>query len=81
MPIFEFRCLECGHLFEKLFVGANDQAELACPECQGESLERVVSRTSYMMGAGPGGNKPTVTEKSCAPGSRCMTLDIPGPSK
>ncbi|MBU2498354.1 MAG: zinc ribbon domain-containing protein [Proteobacteria bacterium] len=81
MPIFEFRCLECGHLFEKLFVGANEKADLACPECQALSLERVVSRTSYAMGAGPGGNKPTITEKSCAPGSRCMTLDLPGPTK
>ena len=81
MPIFEFRCLECGHLFENLFVGADEKVELTCPECQALSLERVVSRTSYVMGAGPGGNKPTITEKSCAPGSRCMSLDLPGPTK
>jgi len=81
MPIFEFRCLECGHLFEKILVGANEKVELRCPECQALSLERVVSRTSYVMGAGPGGKKPTITEKSCAPGSRCMTLDLPGPTK
>ena len=81
MPIFEFRCLQCGHLFEKLFVGTDKKADLACPECQALSLERVVSRTSYVVGAGPGGNKPTITEKSCAPGSKCMTLDLPGPTK
>jgi putative FmdB family regulatory protein len=81
MPIFEFKCLECGNIFEKLFVNSKDKVELECPECHSCTFERVVSRTSHVMGAGPGGNKPQITEKSCAPGSKCMTLDLPGPTK
>ena len=81
MPIFEFRCLECGELFEKIFLSSNEKMDIACPECQSMSIERVVSRTNYAMGAGPGGNKPRITTKSCAPGSKCMTMDIPGPTK
>jgi putative FmdB family regulatory protein len=81
MPIFEFRCLECGNLFEKLFISSDEKVEIACPQCKATSLERVVSRTSHVMGAGPGGKKPKVTEKSCAPGNQCMTLDLPGPTK
>jgi len=81
MPIFEFRCLECGDLFEKIFFSSDENVDLECPECKSGSFERVVSRTSYMMGVGAGGKKPTVTTKSCAPGSQCMTLDIPGPTK
>jgi putative FmdB family regulatory protein len=81
MPIFEFRCLDCGNIFEKLFVNSNDKVDLECPECQSCTLERVVSKTSHVMGVGPGGKKPKISEKSCAPGNRCMTLDLPGPTK
>ena len=81
MPIFEFRCTECGNIFEKLFVSSNDKVELECPECQSCSLERVVSKTSHVMGVGPGGKKPKFAEKSCSPGNKCMTLDLPGPTK
>lgn len=81
MPIFEFRCLECGNLFEILFKSSDEKVDLGCPECQAISCERVVSRSCHVVGAGPGGKKPKITEKSCAPGSKCMTLDLPGPTK
>ena len=44
MPIYEFRCLECGHLFEKLFLDASEQIELICPECVREGLTAGFSR-------------------------------------
>jgi putative FmdB family regulatory protein len=81
MPIFEFRCLECGNLFEKLFMRSDEQVDMECPLCRSRSAERVVSRTSYVMGVGPGGKKPQITTKSCGPQSKCMTLDVPGPTK
>lgn len=81
MPIFEFRCLKCGNIFEKLFTSAGGKVEITCPECRSDIFERVVSRTNYAISAGPGGNKPKITTKSCGPSSRCMTLEIPGPSK
>ena len=81
MPIFEFRCLDCGNIFEKLFMASDADVDLDCPECKCQSCERVVSRSSYAIGAGPGGNKPQVTTKSCSAGNQCVTLDIPGPTK
>jgi putative FmdB family regulatory protein len=81
MPIFEFRCVSCGEVFEKLFMNADDEADMACPHCNAETLERVVSRTNYVMGAGPGGKQPKITTKSCGQSNQCMTLDLPGPSK
>jgi len=81
MPIFEFRCLECSHVFEKLFVNSNEEVDIDCPECHATSFERVVSRASHVMGPGSGGSQPTVTEKSCTPGNKCMTLDLPGHTK
>ena len=81
MPIFEFRCLECGNLFEKLFLSPNEKVEIECPECGSNSFERAVSLSSYTLGAGPGGNQAKITSKSCSSGNECMTLDIPGHSK
>ena len=81
MPIFEFRCLECSNLFEKIFLSSDEKADIECPECRSVSFERVVSKSSHIMGMGAGGSKPKITSKSCAPGNKCVTLDLPGPSK
>ena len=81
MPIFEFRCAECGHVFEEIFKRADEEVALSCPECRCDSIERVVSRTSYVMGVGPGGKTPKVTSKSCGSGNQCFSLDLPGHSK
>ena len=82
MPIFEFRCAECGKEFEKLLMNSDEQVDLACPECKGEALERVVSRTNYSIGVGPGGNQPKITSKSCGGAdNQCMTLELPGHTK
>lgn len=78
MPIFEFRCAECGALFEKLFRDTDEKVELKCPTCGSETAERVISRTNYVMGTGKGGKKPKLTTKSCGPGSSCHTLELPG---
>ncbi|GEA16052.1 MAG: hypothetical protein PWR22_1558 [Moorella sp. (in: firmicutes)] len=79
MPIYEFRCLACGKLFEKHFASMHEKVELQCPECQSQSLERVISRVNFITRSGKGEQKPKLTAKSCSPGSNCMTLDIPGP--
>ena len=81
MPIFEFRCLECGNLFEKLFINPDERVDMVCPECQSLSFERVVSRTNYVVGVGPEGKKAKVTTKSCGPSNQCMTLELPGIAK
>ena len=81
MPIFEFRCVDCGEVTERLFMSSDERVEMACPKCKSQTLERVVSRTNYAMGVGPGGKQPTITTKSCGPSDKCMTLDLPGPPK
>lgn len=81
MPIFEFRCAACGEIFEKLFMNSDEQVDMTCPQCSAESIERVVSRTNFAIGAGPGNNQPKITAKSCGDSSQCMTLDLPGHTK
>jgi len=48
MPIFEFRCLECGEVFEELVLGSN--AEVFCKKCHSCSLEKLISAVSFKSG-------------------------------
>ena len=81
MPIFEFRCLECGNVFEKIFMNTDDKIDLTCPGCKSQTIERMVSKTNYAIGVGPGGKQPKISTKSCGPSNQCMTLELPGPAK
>ena len=40
MPVYDFSCRACGHTFEALVRG---DAKPACPSCQGQDLERLLS--------------------------------------
>jgi len=40
MPIYEYHCTACGKDFELL---VRSGTTLACPECQGTALERLIS--------------------------------------
>jgi len=57
MPIYEFRCLECGQVSE-VFIRGNEQTS-RCPDCGSVNLEKLMS-SSYM-----------VTTGSQAPGTTC----------
>lgn len=80
MPIFEFRCMKCGNVCEKILVKSDEKVEMECPECKSDLLERVVSRTSHIMARGSG-EQPKITARSCGSGGSCLSLDIPGPTK
>jgi putative FmdB family regulatory protein len=81
MPIFEFRCMECGNVFERIFVRSDENADLECPSCQSISCERVVSRTNHVMGLPREAKKPKVTTKSCGSGNSCTSFTLPGYTK
>ncbi len=43
MPIFEYRCPRCGHVFEHFWRGVEKREELRCPQCGAEHMEKLVS--------------------------------------
>jgi putative FmdB family regulatory protein len=43
MPLYEYQCRKCGHEFEALVL---PKTTPACPECQGQDLERLLSMFS-----------------------------------
>ena len=58
MPIYEYQCQDCEHIFEKLtFKG--DKEAIDCPCCCGKKVKKVLSATSFMGGSnGPGSCSP-----------------------
>jgi len=43
MPIYEYRCQECGEKFEKLVRSGNDHPKLTCPNCGSQQAEKLLS--------------------------------------
>lgn len=74
MPIYEYKCLSCGHEYEELVAASAKTPN--CPECGG-SAERQISATVGTAtrtvpdnnGHGCCGQRPG--QKGCVPGSCC----------
>jgi putative FmdB family regulatory protein len=71
VPLYEYRCKQCGHQFEKI-QSFSAPEEKECPVCQGE-LERLISAPAIQFKgagwyvtdyAGKGGSKTKGTEPS-----------------
>ena len=79
MPIYEFRCLKCGKIFELLKLKKEDEAvKMKCPKCNSPEIERVLSSVSVISSSG--GQKAKQTVKNCGSGS-CASFEIPGPKR
>ncbi len=79
MPIYEFRCLICGHVFELLQLKKESEKDkMKCPKCGHEEVERVLSTIS--IGRSSSGKKTKQMIKSCSSGT-CATFEVPGPSR
>jgi putative FmdB family regulatory protein len=50
VPIYEYRCTECGHLIE-IIQKLSDRPLRKCTECSGR-LEKLVSRASFQLKGG-----------------------------
>ncbi len=74
MPLYEYRCHDCGTSFKALRAMRDADAPIACPECGGEHTERQLSlffsRVSR-QGARAGSEAVSTTSGSSA--SACST--------
>ncbi len=58
MPIYEYRCEECGRLFEQLRRFGDADKDLKCPRCESDKIEHLLSAFSTggcCTGSGSGG--------------------------
>ena len=46
MPIYEYRCNDCGRNFSFLYGVSRDSRDPLCPACQGRRLSRLISRVA-----------------------------------
>ncbi len=53
MPIYEYRCQDCGTKFEKLVRRAEDSAALTCPSCGQQHLNQELSTFAAHAGGTP----------------------------
>ena len=68
MPIYDFRCQECGEVSEFLVANFSDSRTLACLSCGSQNLERLISAPSLLKN---GANAPGTT--CCGREERCET--------
>lgn len=61
MPIYAYRCKQCGEEFEKLFLSAARTEEVSCPQCESDEVEQ----RPTLFGVGGGGR--TMADSDCAP--------------
>lgn len=59
MPIYDFRCQECGKVSEFLLSSSSDSRTLDCLGCGSQHLERLISAPSLLR------------DKANAPGTTC----------
>ncbi len=64
MPIYEFQCRQCGHIYETL-VMSGDKEPVCCPKCKGRHADRLISR-------------PGSVTKSDSPGPRSSSAGCGG---
>jgi len=64
MPIYEFECQQCHHVFEALVRGA-DAAPTRCDRCGGRKLKKLVSVFGFAS-AGNGSSGSSSSGSACA---------------
>jgi putative FmdB family regulatory protein len=63
MPIYEYRCEECGEGFELFVRSLSRQLEPTCPKCGSKKVSKSVSLF------GVGGTGDSMSAPTCSPGS------------
>ncbi|MEW6040322.1 MAG: zinc ribbon domain-containing protein [Elusimicrobiota bacterium] len=72
MPIYEFRCENCGREFE-LLIYSSDTEKPSCKYCRSANLTRLLSRFSARgISAGPASTS-IKSCSTCPPGKSCIS--------
>ena len=77
MPIFEYRCNDCGTRFEKL-VRASDAEGPYCPRCSAVNLEQELSTFAAHSGSARGAQAAPMTGGGGCPAGVCRTPGLCG---
>ncbi|MEZ4621309.1 MAG: zinc ribbon domain-containing protein [Caldilineaceae bacterium] len=64
MPLFEFKCTECGAIFEQLVRSTRNPQEIICPSCKSNATQKLLSGFAVAGGSTSTG----AAAADCAPG-------------
>jgi len=67
MPLFEFVCTNCNHLFEELVRSSNSTDEMTCPDCGSSQVEKKISTFASRISLGSSASYSSGSISSCAP--------------
>ena len=62
MPIYEYRCEECGETFDKFVRSMRTNFQVECPQCHSKRCKKSIS----LFGASVSGGG-TASDAACAP--------------
>lgn len=65
MPIYEFICKPCDHVFEELFASSTEKRKVLCPRCGGRDVARKFSVFGTRSGGDGGGFSGSVGSGGC----------------
>ncbi|MEW6427064.1 MAG: zinc ribbon domain-containing protein [Thermodesulfobacteriota bacterium] len=68
MPIFEYRCEECGAIFELLVMSEEDAREPRCRRCDATEVKKVLSATAVRITTQAAGGFPGAPAGGCGSG-------------
>ncbi|MGB3221725.1 MAG: zinc ribbon domain-containing protein [Desulforhopalus sp.] len=52
MPIYEYKCSECGNIFEVLTTSSKDTEKAQCDKCKSDKVKKVISAGSFRLTSG-----------------------------
>lgn len=64
MPVYEYRCKECGEKFEKLVRFSTSTSEIECPKCSGRKVDKLISAFSARISSIAAASAATCTPSS-----------------
>ena len=74
MPLYEFRCEDCGKLFEKLV--NNAETPVSCINCKSDNVKKQFSVFAARVADARGGDMPSEACHSCStPGQGMCGID------
>ena len=68
MPIYEYKCRKCGHVFEELQRMSEGNENIVCPECSEPQPERLMSCCNSMGSLGSASFDSVPSSPSCNSG-------------
>jgi putative FmdB family regulatory protein len=65
MPLYEYRCKDCGEEFEKQLRFAEADALPVCPKCSSARTQKKLSRVMSFVASGAAGGASSSAGSSC----------------